>query len=366
MPTFPVELTGLVGFLDADPRARRAIAGLVGVSAADLGLAVVNAGALVLSHGSLGLVVDAMQRLNLLTEARSRSQVWVRVGGLWCASEATARATRPQIGPRPRDLSEGAVERYARLGLVGSVATAAISTLGGRPAPGFGAAAVAGVPKAGRLGREAFAGQLGRVLERRDVLVLDPEALRRLDRVDTVVLDRSVVTLKGIELVLDAAHAADLRLVLGADRAPRDGIEWEATAEPDLLREVRARQHAGAVVAVVSADDDSALLAADVAIGVAAGADHVPWTADLLCEANADDLALIVAATEHPRRVSKQSTLLAATSSVFGAIGMLFPMTRATGAHGLGRGQPRRARRDGPRNVDRRPARRPPASPAGG
>jgi cation-transporting ATPase I len=50
-------------------------------------------------------------------------------------------------------------------------------------------ALLAGLPKAARLGREAFAAQLVRTLADRDIVVWDRRALRRLDRVSTVVLD---------------------------------------------------------------------------------------------------------------------------------------------------------------------------------
>ena len=49
------------------------------------------------------------------------------------------------------------------------------------------------MPKAARHGREAFAARLGRELAARDVVVLDRGALRRLDRVDVVVLDAAVL-----------------------------------------------------------------------------------------------------------------------------------------------------------------------------
>jgi len=50
-----------------------------------------------------------------------------------------------------------------------------------------------GAPKAARAAREAFADTLGFGLARRGVLVLDPAALRRLDRVDTVVVDTRIL-----------------------------------------------------------------------------------------------------------------------------------------------------------------------------
>jgi cation-transporting ATPase I len=59
------------------------------------------------------------------------------------------------------------------------------------------AATAAANPKAARLGREAFAARVGRDLARSGVLVMNVDALRRLDRVDTVVLDAQVLTADG-------------------------------------------------------------------------------------------------------------------------------------------------------------------------
>ncbi len=51
-----------------------------------------------------------------------------------------------------------------------------------------------GIPKAATHGREAFAAEFDRVLSQHDVLTMDPQALRRLDRVDTLVIESRTVT----------------------------------------------------------------------------------------------------------------------------------------------------------------------------
>ena len=54
--------------------------------------------------------------------------------------------------------------------------------------------ALAGLPKAARLSREGFAATLGFLLARRGVVVMDEGVLRRLDRIDTIVVDADVLT----------------------------------------------------------------------------------------------------------------------------------------------------------------------------
>jgi cation-transporting P-type ATPase I len=83
----------------------------------------------------------------------------------------------------------GPVEDYADQAANGSLVAAAGALLAGGGAEDAAGAILAGVPKAAHLGRQAFAAVLGRGLADAGQLVLDPGALRRLDRVRVVVID---------------------------------------------------------------------------------------------------------------------------------------------------------------------------------
>src|SRR5205807_3784073 len=115
---------------------------------------------------------------------------------------------------------------------------------------------MAAAPKAARLGREAFAAQLGRDLANRDVIVLDPSALRHLDRVDTVVVDRSAVMgRKTLDPLANAFVArvrdADYSLVVaGIDRQARlrIGADRSMPGGAELADSVRTLQREGRVV----------------------------------------------------------------------------------------------------------------------
>ncbi len=63
---------------------------------------------------------------------------------------------------------------------------------------------VAAVPRAAQIGRDAFAAQLGTGLTRQGLLVMDARVLRRLDRVDTVVVDSDALT-SGRRVIHDLA-----------------------------------------------------------------------------------------------------------------------------------------------------------------
>ncbi len=83
----------------------------------------------------------------------------------------------------------GPVEAYVDQAANGSlIAAASALVAGGGPEDAAGAV-LAGIPKAAHMGRQSFAAVLGRGLADDGQLILDPGALRRLDRVKVVVID---------------------------------------------------------------------------------------------------------------------------------------------------------------------------------
>lgn len=84
---------------------------------------------------------------------------------------------------------KGPIENYVDQAAGGSVIAAAGALFAGGGAAEAADAILAGVPKAAHMGREAFATTLGRGLANAGLLLLDPGALRRLDRVQVVVID---------------------------------------------------------------------------------------------------------------------------------------------------------------------------------
>ncbi|BBX47346.1 cation-translocating P-type ATPase [Mycobacterium cookii] len=83
----------------------------------------------------------------------------------------------------------GPVEEYVDQAANGSLIAAASAMVAGGGAEDAAGAVLAGVPKAAHMGRQSFAAVLGRGLAEDGQMVLDPGALRRLDRVKVVVID---------------------------------------------------------------------------------------------------------------------------------------------------------------------------------
>jgi len=188
------EVASLVSLADAMPAVRRRLGDWLGYSAADLGLVTANAIAQGVAQGPFGLLADIAQRGLRLDELRARQAAWQRREPE--LSEARMGDPPPALSgtSRPAPLPPGPVESYANRAAQAAVVGGAAAGVLTRDIRTTVAAAVAAAPKAARFGREGFAAWLGRDLARSGVLAIDDAALRRLDRVDTVVFDAAVLT----------------------------------------------------------------------------------------------------------------------------------------------------------------------------
>lgn len=196
----PGELATLLAVVDNEPRARRFLEHHVGPQATDLGLALGSAMAQALGQGPLGLVVDMAHRAGTLGELSARRRAWERLEPALSGKGTNAMFGPLEVEPRPVPRPSDPGTRVADLSAIGSTAAFA-AVLAATASPRRAASAfTAGTPKAARLGREAFGAQLGRHLAARDLLVLDRTALRRLDTVDTVVLDAAALRTGALEV----------------------------------------------------------------------------------------------------------------------------------------------------------------------
>ena len=154
--------------------------------------------------------LNAVAAVQQVVEMRARRQVWRRREKELCGPEPEDDPDEPQEAPgqRPAPLPAGSIETFrSRLGPTELAAALALLPLTHRP--GRSADMLKALtPKAAYLGREAFAASLDLLLCRRGVLPMDGSAYRRLDRIDTVVVD-SAALCTGPPVVLDATAYAD-------------------------------------------------------------------------------------------------------------------------------------------------------------
>lgn len=323
LPQLPIEIAAAVPAVDSLPPVRHVLEQHRGVEAA-----VVSASALLqgLAHGPAGLVVDAAHRVMLLRETAALRHAWDRNEPRLYPGPSFARIPAFERPPRPQSLPDGLVETYARrvaLGSVGIGAAVLVATANPRKTADVFLSAV---PRAARLGREAFCAQVACTLSARDVVVMDRRVLRRLDRVDTVVVDAGLLAAPspGVSALVAAIREAAQDFVV----ATGDGGSG-TDLDPDLVvaggrhlaESVRELQREGRVVAVVAGGPGAALAAADCGIGVD-GTDASPWGAHLLCR-TLFDAALVVDATKTARTASRRVvTVTGAGSLVAGAFAL--------------------------------------------
>ncbi|GGM14162.1 hypothetical protein GCM10010129_67910 [Streptomyces fumigatiscleroticus] len=190
----PAALASVAGVVDAQPRLRRLLDRAVGEHRAGAVLAGVNALAQAGAGGVLGLAVDTARCALRVAELDARRRAWRAAEPWLTGTPARAAAVSPVSVPRVVPLGAGEAERYAdRAALVAGGAFAGTLALTRRPGRAAGAA-LAALPKAPWAARDAFTAALGRALARRGVLLADPGALLRLDRVRTAVLDTDALT----------------------------------------------------------------------------------------------------------------------------------------------------------------------------
>lgn len=329
----PAEITAVLSLVDSQPRVRRLLEHTVGRPATELGLALANAVAQALSQGPLGLIVDAAQRGSLLVEHQSRRTAWARREPELCEPGRPRVSEAIDVVSRPVPLPGGPVESYSDRAALGSLAAFGVALAATRDPRRSANALLAGLPKAARLGREAFAAQLDRVLSERDVVVMNSGALRLLDRIDTLVIDgrclRRRRALTGAATsdpmavtLVEAVRAAGLTPVLAGSRhlAGELGIERTVAGGTRLARSIRDLQSKGHGVSCISTVGGSALAAADLGIGLVDLRGPVPWAADVICGPGLGVVCFLIGAAVPAREVSRRSVALALGGSAVGGV----------------------------------------------
>jgi len=225
----PGELAGLASAAELHPRLReQAAARLHGHERADSLLSMVARLSHALAAGEGGAVLDIAQRVGQWREARAAQEAWRRAEPRLIRGPEEARAD-PVAAERPGGLPDGPVERYQQRVLTGGAAALLVGPLiGVRRAAAVGLGAL---PKATETGPAAFASHLGQVISRSGALVMDRAVLRRLSRLDTLVLD-------GAALRSDRWTLTDLVPLAGADagEVAEQGFALFDPADPHAVR----------------------------------------------------------------------------------------------------------------------------------
>ncbi|KUI17612.1 haloacid dehalogenase [Mycobacterium sp. GA-1285] len=210
-PALPAGLAAAVVLVDYQPRLREVVEQRLGRSAADTAIAIAAATVYTVTEAPTSLAVETVRHLYQVAETMAGSRAWQRH-----EPAIASHADDPDIGSppqRPCPMPPGPIERHIdRSGVVQGLWAAAVGVLS-RDINTAATAAVVSTPKAARNAREGFAAALGRGLaDKYNIVALDPEAIRRLDRVDAVVVDPRV-------LLTDRLRIGGLRGISDRDRA---------------------------------------------------------------------------------------------------------------------------------------------------
>ncbi len=391
-PRLPASVEAAVAVVDYQPRLRRLLEDRIGAAATDTVLTLAMAAAHTVTLAPATLAVDTMLEVLKTAECRAEARAWSEhePGLARHADQPSIRA--PSRPAPPRD---GPVERHLQRSAWIQAVGAAVVGAATRSVNMAGTAALVTAPKASRTTRESFAATLGRGLaEQHAVLPLRPESLRRLDRVDAIVIDPRVLCVgklrvvrvrgaaegdlsavwdsaqarledndrypgwhpvpgrgPGVEALYQPSHHPLASVVLGEAR--RSGVEL-ISVDIDALGELRpafdeigplrnesvddalsqalaALQGAGRTVAVLSSAGAQALASADVALGVMPDDDTAP--PPWCADLMLADLAgawRLLHALPAARAASRRGIEIAAGASALGALLML-PDVRGRG-----------------------------------
>ncbi|TDE29082.1 HAD family hydrolase [Actinomadura sp. 6K520] len=191
LPPVPSPVRAAVSVADAAPHVRRALDRSLGKLRAEALLGTANAVVQGAGHGVAPLATDAAHRVFQMYEIAARREAWRR------REPELAAGPQPQEcgarGRRPCPLPDGPVEKAANRTELGHLLGGAGVLAGTHDVSAAAELLLATVPKAAQSGRDAFASVLAHDLARRGVVVLEPGALRRLDRISAVVIDSAVL-----------------------------------------------------------------------------------------------------------------------------------------------------------------------------
>ncbi|MGV0733931.1 cation-translocating P-type ATPase [Mycolicibacter sinensis] len=173
------------------PLVRNALESRIGPARTDAVLSLASLGSHIITMSPAILAVDLMVEGLKASEARAGALAWNRY-----EPELARWAEHPQVhrAPRPVPRPHGPAERYLRRTAVAQVLATGVVGAITRNVDMTSSAILATSPKAVRTSCESFAATLGQGLaDSHEVLPLRPDSLRRLDKIDTVVIDPRVL-----------------------------------------------------------------------------------------------------------------------------------------------------------------------------
>lgn len=181
-----VTLASALAVVRSIPQLRRPLEQRWGRERARLGLDVMISVLQGPAQRPLNSLVGALEKLSLGSELEAQRRLWQEREGSLCSGPG---APSPRSIPvRPVELPRGPIEEYSDRAWAVALGGFGVSFLSTRSVQRAFGALFGGLPQPAKLGREIFIAGLSRMLASRQMLVMDRKALRRLDRIDCLVL----------------------------------------------------------------------------------------------------------------------------------------------------------------------------------
>ncbi|MEV1168792.1 HAD-IC family P-type ATPase [Nonomuraea sp. NPDC049784] len=244
VPRLSTAVPSFLALAENTPRVRRELEERIGKPGADALMTMTRLVTYTLAMRPTSLLIDSIAAAGRFAASRAGSRAWELREEEFAAGAGAYRHTRIAVAPRPVPLPRGPVERYADAASAAALAGHGITTVLSRDQQRGLSVLIAGIPKAATIGRDAFTSAVVRCLAGRGTIVLDRDALYRMDRIDAVVLDAAVLTtgawtIDGVvplapDVDLEDLHARLYTLLDLTDpsaRRERDGWSAEPRAE---------------------------------------------------------------------------------------------------------------------------------------
>ena len=317
-PAFEIDLAALLTLLDTVPGLRKRLEDKVSIATTELGLELAAAFVQALIGGETSAAASTVRRGLRLNELRTRRTAWRAREPEVCGTPDFATDRGPRAPARPGALPDGPLETYARKAGNASIATflaafAATRSLDSAAAPLF-----AGTPRPATLTRDAFASWLSARLTRDGFVVMEPQALRRLDRITRVVIETDAT-----------ADDPDAERVLRA-RLTAAGLAPEWLTGASVAPRVRALQAEGHGVALLCRGAEAETALADVTLARCVVDAPPPWGAHLWTPDDAWRLVSLSRLFEAAQAATRKGVKLSMAEAGIGlvlSLGGLNPLT---------------------------------------
>ncbi len=256
-----IDFAAILSLLDGVPQLRSSLERMLGPATIELLLNIAQAGTQALLQGTSGPVLDVAVRVLRLRRHQAMRATWERREPQLCAEPEQHLEVEPEVGHRPVPLRHGPIEDYTNKAVLASLGGFGFGVVSSHDVSSSTAVIFGGIPKPARVGRDAFCSLLARNLARREILVMDPDALVRLDRIDDLVIDgrllrpaggrvQEIVILDGIDErearrrileLLDPARPTEVRTRDDWSLRPASASSLQRRRELESRRRAQAR-----------------------------------------------------------------------------------------------------------------------------